>query len=318
MTIISPPELFQNLNVFLQNQRADNKKPVIAVVGPTASGKTALSLRLAQQYNGEIISADSRQVYKYMDIGTDKLPVAKRQGIPHHLLDIVEPSQEFTVADFKRLALQAIEDIHQRGKLPILCGGTGLYLNVLLQNYQVPRIAPQTELRQKLEQYAQEHGTQALHQLLQQHDPASAATIHPNNVRYVIRALEICLTTNQKKENQKGETLFPYFTIGIYWPREILYERINQRVDELVERGLLNEVKTLLMQGYTEDSPAMSSLGYPEFIAYLKGSITLEAAVELLKKNTRNFCKRQLTWFRRDNTIHWVDGKELEEYLRLQ
>lgn len=308
-------DLFAKLQQFLQQAAELQKPPVIVILGPTASGKTALSLKIAKAVDGEIISADSRQIYKHMDIGTDKIPPQKQEGIYHHLLDIVEPDQEFTLADFKRSALKAIHDIHLRKKVPILCGGTGLYLNAVIYNYQIPSIAPNYELRQKLAQYYEEHGALALHQLLQEKDPEAAATIHANNVRYVIRALEINMVGNQRKADQKGESLLHVFPIGIEWPRPLLYERINRRVDDQIARGLLNEVKTLLMKGYSEKLPSMSSLGYLELISHIKGEKTLEQAIEEIKKNTRNYAKRQITWFRQYKDVYWIPGEELDKYL---
>lgn len=308
-------KILEDIRGFLKESEELGKKPLIVIMGPTASGKTNLSLNIARTFNGEIISADSRQVYKDMDIGTEKIPKSQQQGIRHHLLDIVSPDEEFTVADFKRHTLKTINEIHQRRSVPILCGGTGLYLNAVIENYQIPQIPPQFDLRQKLSQYYEEHGAIMLHELLKERDPEAAAHIHPNNVRYVIRALEINYAGNQQKKDTKGEQLFNTFTVGIEWPREVLYERINRRVDEQISRGLLNEVKTLLMKGFNEKLPAMSSLGYLELIAYLKGELTLEQAKEEIKKNTRNYAKRQLTWFRRYKDIYWLDGNELEQAL---
>lgn len=303
--------LFQDLKAFLEAAKANNKNPLVVILGPTASGKTALSLKIAKLCQGEIISADSRQIYKYMDIGTDKIPVSKQQGIRHHLIDELEPNQEFTLSDFKRMALKSIEEIYRRQHVPVVVGGTGLYLNALLQNYQIPRVPPQFDLRQKLEQYAKEHGTEALHQILAERDAEAAKRIHPNNVRYVIRALEINLAGNTPKVDQKGEPMFEVFAIGIEWPREILYERINKRVDELIENGLVNEVKTIVMNGYSPNLPALSSLGYQEIIAHLSGDCTLAEATEAIKQNTRNYAKRQLTWFRHYQNVHWIKGEEV-------
>jgi len=307
--------IFEDVKKFLANCESQGKPAIIAIVGPTASGKTSLSIELAKEINGEIVSADSRQIYKYMDIGTDKIHESNMQGIKHHLIDVVDPSEEFTLADYKRMATKAINEIHRKKKIPILCGGTGLYLNAIIQNYQVPPVPPQYDLRQKLARYYEEHGAQALHKLLEERDPAAAKQIHPNNVTYVVRALEINLAGNQVKRNQAGGAEFSVYTIGIDWPRETLYERINGRVDELMGSGLLNEVKTLLMRGYNEKMSSMSSLGYLELIEFLKGDVTLDQAVENIKKNTRNYCKRQLTWFRRYKDIQWVDGARLATYL---
>lgn len=308
-------DIFEDVKQFLAQCEAQGKPAIVAIVGPTASGKTSFSLQLAKAIDGEIISADSRQVYKYMDIGTDKIHESARQGIKHHLIDILEPDDEFTLADYKRMAIKTINEIHRRKKIPILCGGTGLYLNAIIDNYQVPKVPPQYDLRQELARYYEQHGAEALHKLLQEKDPQAAARIHPNNVTYVIRALEINIAGGRNKEDQKGETEFEVFTIGVDWPREILYDRINGRVDELMGKGLLNEVKTLLMRGYNEKMPSMNSIGYQELIEFLKGDGTLEEAVEKIKQNTRNYCKRQLTWFRRHENIHWIDGSELEQYL---
>ncbi|MFO0780374.1 MAG: tRNA (adenosine(37)-N6)-dimethylallyltransferase MiaA [Candidatus Gracilibacteria bacterium] len=311
-------EIFQQLTEFLDDVAVSGKKPLVVVLGATASGKTALSLRIAKMFHGEIISADSRQIYKYMDIGTDKLLPAQQNGIPHHLIDELEPNQEFTVADFKRAAIKSIEEILRRRHLPILAGGTGLYLNTVLQNYQIPRVPPQHDLRFQLQKFYEQYGAAELFKLLQEKDPEAAARIHPNNVRYVIRALEINIAGNTPKVDEKAEPLYEVFSIGIEWPREILYERIEMRVDELINKGLLNEVKTLLMKGYDEKIPAMTSIGYQELIEYIRGKCSMEEAVTEIKKNTRNYAKRQLTWFRHYQNVHWVRGEELETYLSPQ
>ena len=314
-------QIFNDLKHFLQNSAQKKSqsgvfRPFIAILGPTASGKTALSLKIAKMFDGEIISADSRQVYKFMDIGTDKILEAEQQGIPHHMLDILEPDEEFTLADFKKLGLKAIEDIERRHKIPILVGGTGLYFNAIMQNYQIPSVPPNAELRRKLNKFAEENGAEALHAMLRERDPQAAAGIHPNNVRYVIRALEINIAGKIPKIDTKGEPVFDVFTIGISWPREALYARIDRRVDRQIERGLIDETKSLLERGFSEKLPSMSSLGYPEIIAYIREEIPLEKAVETIKKNTRNYAKRQMTWFRQYGDIHWLDGQELETFLK--
>ncbi len=311
-------QIFKSIDSFLNNCKEKGKKPLIAVLGPTASGKTALSIEIAKKFNGEVISADSRQIYKYMDIGTAKVTKTEMQGIKHHLLDVVDPAEEFTLSDFKRHAIKAINEIHSRQKTPVLCGGTGLYFSTVIQNYQIPRIQPQFDLRQELAGFYEQNGAEALHNLLKEKDPAAAEKIHPNNVRYVIRALEINMAGGQKKGENKGEKLFEVFKVGIDWPRDILYERINRRVHEQLDSGLINEVKTLLMRGYNEKLPSMTSLGYPELIEYVKGEASLDQATENIKKNTRNYCKRQLTWFRRESDINWVIGEEVKEYLSSQ
>lgn len=308
-------KIFQSIENFLRETLENGNKPLIAVVGPTASGKTALSLAIAKKFSGEIISADSRQVYKDMEIGTEKIPPDQMQGIKHHLLNIIRPDQDFTLADYKRYAIKAINEIHIRQKVPILCGGTGLYLNAVIENYQIPKVPPQFDLRQKLTQYYEENGPQALHKLLEERDPQAAARIHPNNARYVIRALELYESGHEPSAPQKGEKTFQVFTVGIDWPRETLYERINERVHHQIDRGLLDEVKTLLEKGYAPNLPALSSIGYAELIEFLNGDVTLEEASENIKKNTRNYCKRQLTWFRRYRDIHWIDGPALSSEL---
>jgi len=308
-------KIFDETREFLDKNRQDGRKCAISIVGPTASGKTALGIYMAKLFDGEVISADSRQIYRYMDIGTDKITPEKMQGVPHHLIDLFEPDKECTVSEFKRLALKAINDIHSKKKIPVMCGGTGLYINVITQNYQIPSVAPDFSLRQDLAMIYKEKGAENLHNILREMDPETAQKIHPNNVRYVIRALEIAMA-GHKKEERKGELLFENFFVGIDWPREILYQRINDRVDEMMERGLLNELKTMLMKGYNKTMPSMSSLGYSELIEFLEGHVTLDQAVEKIKQNTRNFCKRQQTWFRRNSSIHWIEGSELENYLK--
>ena len=298
---ITPAQINQEVENFLNN---GSKKPhVLVLAGPTASGKTALSLDLAKRYNGEIISADSRQVYKKMDIGTEKIMPAEMAGIKHYLIDLVNPDEEFTLADYKRNAESAIEKILKTKKTPILCGGTGLYISAVIDNYTIPTVPPQTALRTELEEYAAKNGPQALYERLQEKDAGAAARIeHPNNVRYVIRALEIALSGQQKKD-QRGESKYDTLKLAYNWPREVLYERINSRVETQIDRGLIDEVKALLAAGYSPSLPSMSGIGYAEIISYLHGKITLPEAVELIKKNTRNYAKRQLTWFRRDQSI---------------
>jgi len=308
-------KLFDDIRQFLLECEQLRKRPLIVILGPTASGKTSLSLKIARDFDGEVISADSRQIYKYMDIGTDKIPGPSQQGVRHHLLDIVNPDEEFTVADFKRQTMKAVNEIYARRKVPVLCGGTGLYLNAVIENYQIPQIPPQYGLRQQLAQYYEQHGATALHQMLIERDPQTAARIHPNNVRYVIRALEINYAGGNQKQDSKGEQLFSVFAVGVEWPRDELYERINRRVEDQISRGLLNEVKTLLMKGYHEKLPAMSSLGYLELVAYLRGEKTYEQAIEDIRKNTRNYAKRQMTWFRRYRSVHWIPGNELDQVL---
>ena len=297
--------LTSQITEFLESSRKENVPALIVVLGPTASGKSALSLELAHLFNGEIINADSRQIYKEMDIGTDKPSAMQQEGVRHHLYDIVAPNEEFTLADYKRLALKTIDEIHRRGNTPILCGGTGLYISAVIENYQIPHVPPQPDIRQKYEEYYKQNGAEALHSLLKERDPAASENIHPNNVRYVIRALEINELAGDDKQARRGAPLFNVFAVGVERDRDELYDRINRRVDELISKGLVNEVKTLLMKGYNEKLSSMSSLGYPEIISYVKGEMSLPEATEQIKKNTRNYAKRQLTWFRRYRDVDY-------------
>lgn len=296
-------DIEKRLRLFLKKA----KKPLIVILGPTASGKTALSLKLAHDFNGEIISTDSRQIYKEMDIGTDAILPSQQEGIPHHLLAIAKPDKTITTAEYTELALEKIKEIYKRKHVPILVGGTGLYISSIIFSYQIPRVPPDEKLRAKLYKEAEKKGNEFVHAKLAKLDPEAAKKIHPNNLRYVVRALEINMTTGENKIDVQKKSPFDTFLIGLNWPREKLYERVNLRVDLQLKRGLLDEVKTLLKKGYKEDSPAMSSLGVKEIIPYLKGKATLDECIEVLKKNTRNYAKRQMTWFRRYDKVHWLN-----------
>lgn len=298
---------------FLKSSKEKEQNPLLVIVGATASGKTSLSVEIAKTYNGEIISADSRQIYRYMDIATAKIKKHEMQGVPHHMIDIVDPDKDFTLADFVDMAKKHIADVTKRGKLPILVGGTGLYVRALCQNYQIPRVAPNIKLREKLNKEIKEKGEEYVYEKLKKLDPKTAQNIHPHNHRYVIRAIEINISENskalkkaemQKQSNQNGG--YNILKLGISWPREKLYERINERAKNQIEEGLINETKILLKKGYDPKLPSMSSLGYPEIIKYIKGECNLEEALEELQKNTRNYAKRQLTWFRREPDIKWI------------
>lgn len=301
--------LFQ-IDDFLKAAKAVGAKAILVVTGPTASGKTSLAIALAQRFNGEIISADSAQIYRKMDIGTNKVGVKERALIPHHLLDILNPDQPFSMADYKRAAEKVIEELLRRGKLPILCGGTGLYINAVTQNYDLPLAPPNPALREQIQNWLEQEGPEGLHRRLQTLDPEAAAQIHPNNLRYVERALEIVLQTKTQKVAATAHPKVTSFSIAVDWPREELYQKINNRVDELLELGLLNEIKSLLAEGYDPKLPAMQAIGYKEYIPYLKGEATLEECKELHKQFTRNYAKRQLTWFRKDLSIHWISPEE--------
>jgi tRNA dimethylallyltransferase len=275
--------------------------PLLAIVGPTAAGKTALAITLAQALDGEIVSADSRQIYRSMDIGTAKPTPAERAAVPHHLIDIADPDEEFSLARYQDLATAAIDEIAARGRLPLLVGGTGQYLAAVLQGWHIPRVAPQPELRAALEEEAAAHGALALHERLAQVDPAAAAAIAPANVRRVIRALEVYDLTGRPISEQQAMQAPPYraHTLWLTLPATDLYRRIDARVDAMVAAGLLDEVRRLREQGYGWELPAMSGLGYREFRPYFEGETSLEAAVQGLKYNTHAFARRQPNWFRR-------------------
>jgi tRNA dimethylallyltransferase len=283
--------------------RAPNQDdvPLLAIVGPTAAGKTALAIGLAQRLDGEIISADSRQVYRYMDIGTAKPTPAERAAAPHHLIDVVEPDADFSLGLYQELATAAIADIARRGKLPLLVGGTGQYLAAVLQGWDVPRVAPQPELRATLEREAEAVGVAALHRRLAQVDPAAAAAIQPTNLRRVIRALEVYEVTGRPISEQQARRTPPYRarTLWLALPAPALYARIDTRVDAMVAAGLVDEVRGLLARGYRWELPAMSGLGYREFRPYIDGTSPLEEAIQRLKFDTHAFARRQPNWFRR-------------------
>lgn len=279
-------------------------KNVLAVVGATASGKTALSIALAKALGGEIISCDSMQIYRGMDIGTAKPSEEETAGIPHHLIDIVEPSESFSVADYAPLAAKAIEDITSRGKLPIFCGGTGLYLDAVLNANEYSEAASDPSLREELTRKAEEKGALALWERLKVEDPESAEAIHPNNVKRVVRALEIKLLTGiPKSEWDRRSRLAPSpynaVVLGLSYPdRAVLYGRIDRRVDMMLEAGLVDEVRSLIESGrLPRGSTAAQAIGYKEILAYLDGEVSLGEAVETLKTATRRYAKRQITWF---------------------
>jgi tRNA dimethylallyltransferase len=293
-----------------------SSKPVVPVlVGPTASGKTSLSIRLAKTLHGEIVSADSMQIYQKMDVGTAKPTEQEKQGIAHHLIDCVPPDQSFSVADYKEKALAAIQDILGRSRLPIVVGGTGLYINALTQKWGFPEIKTDPEVRKRLESEYDSHTPEEMHEKLRRIDPKAAEKIHPHNKKRVLRALEVYETTGKTKtywENQVRQIDLPYTYVlmGIRMPRPRLYERIDERVDVMIQSGLVEEVASLLDQGYDPSLVSMQALGYKEIIPYLEGTSTLEEQIRILKRDTRHFAKRQLTWFRKNPDIHWFDVDE--------
>lgn len=311
MKIEQASQLKELIEKHLQESQYLKKIPLLAVIGATASGKTALGIALAQNFHGEIISTDSRQVYREMDIGTAKPTTEELASAKHHLIDYCSPDQTFNLADFQKVASQLIQQIAAAGKLGILVGGTGLYISAITQNYQLPESEPDLVLRQKYEKMAKSKGYQAVHAVLKTLDPAAAQKIHPNNLRYVIRAIEIASQTDRPKSAKQGNSPYHTLYLEIDWPREQLYQRIEKRIDQQMAAGLVEETKQLL-QKYGRDLPALTSLGYQEIGDYLEGEITLERAVEIFKQNTRNFAKRQLTWFRKFPQVYSIPGGQLK------
>lgn len=289
-----------------------NKPLLIVIVGPTACGKTALAIKVAQAFNGEVVSGDSMQVYRRMDIGTAKVTADEAQGVPHWLIDIREPSDSFSVADFRREAMSCIDHIIIRGRQPIVCGGTGLYISSLLDEYHFSAAAgADAGFRKELHHELERDGSLALHERLRQVDPAAAQRIHPNDSHRLIRALEVWHSEGVPLSSlwSRPGTASPYrpLLIGLTGEREALYQRIERRVDDMLQQGLADEVGALLREGLDRDNVSMQGLGYRQLAAYLQGEITYEEAVSLLKRDTRRFAKRQLTWFKRDERITWFN-----------
>lgn len=294
------------------------KKPLIILTGPTAVGKTKASIGLAKAVDGEIISADSMQVYRHMDIGSAKIKPEEMEGIPHHLIDVLEPDDEFHVVKFQQLAKKAMREIWERGHIPIVTGGTGFYIQALLYDIDFDENEKEDAYRKELEAYAREHGAESLHEKLALVDPASAETIHPNNVKRVIRALEFYEQTgkrisehNETQRQRESPYAFAYFVLTD--DRAHLYERIDRRVDQMIEEGLVKEVQALKDKGYTKQLVSMQGLGYKEILDYLDGNYTLEEAIYTIKRDTRHFAKRQLTWFKRERDVIWID-KQASDY----
>lgn len=288
------------------------KKPLVVLTGPTAVGKTKLSIDLAKALGGEIISADSMQVYKHMDIGSAKITEKEMDGVPHHLIDVLSPFEEFHIVRFQELAKKAVEDIYSRGRIPVFVGGTGFYIQAVTKEIDFTEGEEDKEYREELSRLAAEKGNEFLHEMLRNIDPKSAEEIHANNVKRVIRALEFYkengFPISQHNEEQKqNETPYnlAYFVLNA--PRELLYERIDRRVDEMMENGLMEEVQKLKDMGCRRDMTSMQGLGYKEILSFLEGEVPLEEAVRILKRDTRHFAKRQLTWFRRESDVIWVD-----------
>ena len=295
------------------------KQPIIVVVGPTATGKTALAVELAKLYNGEVISADSMQIYKGMDILTAKPTEVEKQGIRHHLMDFLEPETDFSVADYVKLANIAVDDISSRGKLPVLAGGTGLYINSLIDNIKFDDTTGDKEYRERLLSVAKEKGNHYLWQRLLDVDEKSALAVHENNVSRVIRALEVYEKTGEKlseykKSSRLEESRFVPAMIGLtFSDRQLLYDRINERVDTMIADGLVNEAKGIYCSRNL--NTAHQAIGYKELIPYFEGQVSLEDCIEKIKMETRRYAKRQLTWFRRDKRINWI---EVDKYKNIE
>lgn len=301
-------QLIEDLKQKISNQiilpnKSKEKSPIIAIVGPTASGKSNLAIQIAKTLNGEIISADSRLIYKGFDIGTAKPTIEERQGIEHYLIDVVEPEIDYSVANFFDDAKIAIEKIKTKNKVPIVVGGTGLYFRILLENFDLPRVEPDYELRKRLEAI----DTKELHEILKKIDPASAEKIHFNNKVKIIRAIEVCKSSGRPHSEVAGikEPEYNVEWIGLNAQnREDLYERINKRVDEMIDLGLIEETKTLLSK-HGRIPNFVNTIGYQEILEYIDSKISLDDAILNIKQNTRRYAKRQLTWFRRNHLINW-------------
>lgn len=294
------------------------KKPLVVLTGPTAVGKSQLSIALAKAMNGEIISADSMQVYRYMNIGSAKITKEEMQGVPHYLIDEINPEEEFHVMEFQRRSLLYMKEIYEKGKIPILVGGTGFYIQAILKDISFTEEKGDKEYRKELEAFSKkENGIALLHEKLHQVDEQSARDIHPNNVKRVIRALEYYHVTGKQisvhnNEEKEKESPYQYAYFVLNDDRSYLYQKIDQRIDLMIEKGLLKEVEELKARGYTKDMVSMQGLGYKEFLAYLEGVYTFEEAVTILKRDTRHFAKRQLTWFRRENDVIWLNKEEYQ------
>ena len=288
------------------------KTPLLIVAGPTATGKSDSAVELALRMNGEVISADSMQVYRGMDIGSAKVTVGEMRGVPHHLIDCADPSENWNVVRFQKEARRAVQDIASKGRLPILCGGTGFYIQALLYDIDFTQMEENTPLRDRLSALAAEKGSEAVHALLLEKDPASAAAIHPNNLKRVIRAIEFMEESGgsiaaHNLQQRERESAYRSVFFVLTMDRARLYERIDRRVDIMMERGLVDEVAGLRAMGIQRDSTSMQGIGYKQIYGYLDGEYDLEEAVRLIKRDTRHFAKRQLTWFKREKDVIWTD-----------
>ena len=294
------------------------KKKILVIGGPTAVGKTELSIELAKRLNGEIISADSMQIYKYMDIGSAKVSKEEIDNVPHHLIDVVDPSVNFSVADYKKNGEEAIKEIISKGSIPIIVGGTGLYINSLTCNMNFTEAEKDEEYRKELDELAEKHGNDYIHEMLKDIDPISYKEIHANNRKRVIRALEVYKLTGKPFSSYNAGEDFYKSDYDIYYyvltmNRDRLYERINMRVDIMMDKGLLDECIRLKEMGYTSSMQAMQGIGYKEILYYLEGDIKLQEAINMIKQGSRNYAKRQLTWFRRDPRVTFLDKDRLSD-----
>ncbi len=288
------------------------RKAFVVITGPTAVGKSNIAIKLAQMIKGEIISADSMQVYKHMDIGTAKVNKEQQELIKHYLIDEVNPDEEFNVVKFKKLAEKYINTILSKGKVPIITGGTGLYINSLIKNIQFSKTVKDEEYRNKLIKLSKEKGNKYIHDLLKKVDPITAEKFHPNDLQRLIRALEVYKHTQKPiSEHQRLSTQEPspykHAIIGLKMDRQVLYERINSRVENMIKEGLVEEVKKLIEMGYNKNMVSMQGLGYKETINYIEGKISLRQAIDLIKRDTRRYAKRQMTWFNKNKEIYWLD-----------
>ncbi|WP_411679491.1 tRNA (adenosine(37)-N6)-dimethylallyltransferase MiaA [Clostridium thailandense] len=292
-------------------------KDLFILAGPTAVGKTDISIKIAKRLNGEIISADSMQIYKYMDIGSAKVTKEEMQGVPHHLIDIVKPQEIFNVSQYKKMAKEAIDNIYERQKIPMLVGGTGLYINSLIYNYDFTKASVDEDYRNYLQGLAQTNGKEYVHNLLRDVDTESYNRLFPNDLKRVIRALEVFKLTGKtisqfNSENDIYDIPYNVYYFVLNMDREKLYDRINKRVDIMLEKGLIDEVEKLKSMGYTADMQSMKGIGYKEILYYLDGEISLEEAIYQIKKGSRNYAKRQLTWFRKDQRVRWINKDEFD------
>ncbi|TYQ18219.1 UNVERIFIED_CONTAM: tRNA dimethylallyltransferase [Acetivibrio alkalicellulosi] len=290
---------------------------VIIIIGPTASGKTKLSIELAKEVDGEIVLADSMQVYKYMDIGTAKPDKEEMAGVRHYLINEISPDEEFSVAKYQQYAYRYIEEILKKDCIPIVSGGTGLYINSLIYNIEFADTICDWKLRERLTKEAEEKGNEYVHNKLREIDPVAAEKIHMNNLKRVIRAIEVFTYTNKpisihQDESTKRAPKYNYIIMGLRLERKRLYENIEKRVDQMMERGLVDEVKKLIEMGYDKSTIAMQGLGYKEILSYIRGEISKEEAVYILKRDTRRYAKRQITWFKRLNDVYWIDVDDVE------